>query len=245
MNDQKDEGEKVQEYRRQHLEPEIAAMSVSVDDQDENPTLIVNIDDPSAKSAIRKVITWLGIIGGGIFTWSRRAAKEQMALAMAGTATIATVTTAAVTTITRDDADTGRPHIATERVVTLQPGPPVTVTASPKPSKTPPRSESPPPDPAPGREQPARPKRSERPAPRSTRTPAPALRPTHSAKQSTHAPSTGEAHSPAGDAADLPAARVSVSVPPVEAEVAVAKASGCGGTVEVDADPLLDLCLLG
>lgn len=259
MKDKKDEEEKVQEYRRQHLEPEIAAMSVSIDDQDENPTLIVNIDDPAAKGAIKRVITWLGVIGGGIFAWSQRSAKEQMALAIAGTATLATVTTAAVTTITRDDADIRRQPVVAERVVTLQPGPPVTVTVSPKPSKTPPRTESPSPRPAPGKEQAARPTRSKRPdggvrSPRSTRTPASVPSPTRSAQPSadeapppTKAPTRGADPSVAG-IADLPLPTPPVPtppVPPIGIKPPVRVASGCDGVVKVDVDPLPDLCLLG
>lgn len=251
MNDP--EKEKIQQYRRQRLEPEIAAMSVE-SSEDENPTLIVNIDDPTAKGTIKKVIIWLGGLAGLgeiLRWWSRRSPKEQMAAAMAGTAAVATIATAAVTPITRDDGDTSRPPVVAERVVTLPPEPPVTVTASPRPSKTAPR-ESPPASPAPAIEHPARPTRSEQPLgggeTARTRTPAPSPSPRRSTKPPTRdaPPSTAqpiaESDSPRPNTTAPTSPSAPTTQPEPEPEPTVA-ALDC--VVEVDLDPLLDLCLLG
>lgn len=245
MTDQRKEN--IQQYRRQRLEPEIVAMSVELS-EDENPTLIVNIDDPEAKSGVKKAIIWLGTIGG-IFEWSRRSTKEQIALAVAGTAVVATAATAAITAMALDGSDADRPPVVAERVVTLPPDPPVTVTSSAEPSKTITRSEPPPRSGTPAREQPAHSTSIEQPdagvAPIQARTPAP--RPRRSREPPVQdAPPTmpppAEADSPAPETTDPPPTR---PAPQPEPDPIVAAAPSCAGVVEVDVDPLPDLCLLG
>jgi hypothetical protein len=126
MSDQEDD--KIQQYRREQLEPEIIAMSVEIEGQ-ENPTLIVNIDDPGAKKAIKKVIVWLGLLTGGVVEWATRSTRRQIAVALAGTATIATAT--AVATGVLDQPRTTQPPAVIERTITMPAAPPMTVTTSP------------------------------------------------------------------------------------------------------------------
>lgn len=121
------EGKNVHPYRREHLEPEIAAMSVEMDDEeDDPPALIVNIDDPNAKGAIGKVIIWIFASLGGLIELMRRTIQAHPAAVLAGTALVTTVTAVTVDEVRQP------PPIAVERIVTLaaSPGPVRTVTAT-------------------------------------------------------------------------------------------------------------------
>lgn len=248
----------VRQYRREQLEPEIAAMSVEIEES-ENPIVIVNIDDPAAKGAIKKVIVWLGTITGigWIVEWLQRSVRHQIVLAVAGTATVAiTATAVVVTDIVREKP---RPPTTAQHVITLPPPPPVTVTAPTTQPTTPPSTAEPERSmpPAEGREQP-RPASTPQPIPESTRhSPRPA--PTRSAKPTTtatnsrsSAPTAASSKRPAPDVDPPPtsAAPMATTDPPPqpspepEPEPTVA-AADCQGLAQIDLDPLLDLCLLG
>jgi hypothetical protein len=262
-----EEKEKVQQYRRERLEPEIAAMSVQVDDDEDNPVLIVNIDDPAAKNAIKKVISWLGgLIGlGGLLEWARTIVARQTAIAAMGAATLSAAATLAVTEITRDSQAS---HPTTRHTITLSLGTATPVTV--KPTKAPPPKNTAEAGPPPARAVPVGgPKRMERsPQPEDaitrSSTPTPTRRQSHTqavtrepAPESTPTPKTS---SPAAADEDAASADVSITVdvspgrgeettsrtppaplPNVEATVAVG-GKACG--VQVDLDPLLDLCVL-
>ncbi|MFC7103876.1 hypothetical protein ACFQQB_27730 [Nonomuraea rubra] len=129
----------VQEYRRKRLEPEIAAMSVEIDEDDEHPTVIVNIDDPTAKGVIKKIIVWILAIGG-IFEWARQSAKRQLVL-LAGTATVVSGSTLAVSEISRNGPEAVPTPVIAQRTVTLPP-PPVTTSATAVPTQSPPQASS-------------------------------------------------------------------------------------------------------
>lgn len=240
--------EKIQEYRRQSLEPEIAAMSVEIED-DEIPTLIVNIDDPAAKGAIKKVIGWL-ITVGGILEGVRQVTKPQIALAVAGSATAASVI-AAVITESGGGVHTYNPPAAIQRTVGLYPSPVITGTASPTAKKTTPRA--------------TRPPRHAR-TPAGAVTPPPADRPAPETSTSratvdptrrSRTPSQVTESSPAQADGPLNASGQQTPEPtrppktpeptggPGPESPATEAAAGCGGLVAVDLDPLLDLCLLG
>lgn len=138
-------------------------MSVEIDEE-ENPTLIVNIDDPAAKSAIRRVIIWLGTLGG-LTEWIEQSATRQTIAAVVGTAAIATAGTATVTEIIRDGPQTKSPPVVTQRTVTLSSEPRTTVTATIRSGRTPDTAITR----APSTSAPARRERSTGPSPIATR----------------------------------------------------------------------------
>lgn len=241
------DGENVHPYRREHLEPEIAAMSVEMDDGENPPALIVNIDDPNAKGAIGKVIVWIGASIGGAVELIRRSIQTHPARVLAGTVVLTTATTSAVSPLVIGELDRP-PPIAIERIVTLPaaPGPVRTVTAASThtTSRTPTvsaprRSPSHPPPTLMPSWQPtgnATPRRT----PRFTRSPRTASPPTDTETQSTEAgrPTTPPLETPQPEPETPPTDR-----PP--AEPSNPAAAGCGGVIEVDVDPLLDICILG
>lgn len=262
--------ENVHEYRRERLEPEIAAMSVETEEAD-NPMVIVNVDDPAAKSAIKKVIGWLGVISGigWLIKWAQRSARRQLAVAVASTAAVAATAAAVVVVEAAQNGET-RPPATAERVVTLPASPPVTVTVTPSPDPTaPPAIRDTPPHershprlidvadrPTPSRassvpvSEPTRPRRRRTPPP-ATRASAP---PPVQAEAAEPGPPSRDVDSPASTTAptvsdstpEQPTTGPEPTPPPpsVEPEPTLA-AAGCDGLVEVDLDPLLDLCLLG
>ncbi|MGW4406584.1 hypothetical protein ACWEJ6_21320 [Nonomuraea sp. NPDC004702] len=247
----------VHEYRRERLEPEIAAMSVEIDEED-NPIVIVNIDDPAAKKAIKKVIVWLGGITGlaWLREWAAESAQRQIALAAASTAAVVIAGAAVMTDVTRHDVAPA-PPITAERIVTLPPLPPVTITAVPSTPAKPSRrrttagqadgEDEPPPSTAP-------PPRLVT-TPRSSSTAAPATSPRAHTTKPTASPKTAEPDGRHGDAdsrersaappATTPPSPQPTAQPEPTPEPTVAAAQDCDGVVEVDLDPLLDLCLLG
>ncbi|HEY9371002.1 hypothetical protein [Streptomyces sp.] len=267
MNDPGQEHDNVQQYRRERLEPEIAAMSVETGD-DDNPIVIVNIDDPTAKNAIKKVIVWLGaILGiGSIIEWVQRSTRRQLAFAIAGTAAVATSATIVATeTVLPDRGRPASPVIA-HRVVTLPPAPPITVTATPKPRPTKTRATQEPTRPktrptrtvarplpaatvAPPRPEPTRSK------PRATPSATPSVRRTRPPVRTEEAgpdPSGSDVGPPASVTPTASPPPTQQPTPDPEPEPTTSfpdppadATRTCDGLVEVDLDPLLDLCLLG
>lgn len=114
-------------------------MSVEIDEDDEHPTVIVNIDDPTAKGVIKKIIVWILAIGG-IFEWARQSAKRQLVL-LAGTATVVSGSTLAVSEISRNGPEAVPTPVIAQRTVTLPP-PPVTTSATAVPTQSPPQASS-------------------------------------------------------------------------------------------------------
>lgn len=251
------EPKNVRSYRREHLEPEIAAMSVEID-EDEPPALIVNIDDPEAKSGVRKVIVLIGAGLWGLTEWVRRAVQAHPVTVLAGTA-VATTAAAAVLSVVVADDKRQPPPVAIERVITLPASPrPVqtvtaiatrTVTASrtPGPSvvaalaKSSPSQAHPPPTVAPASEPTVAP--TPRRTPRATRpatTTPPTQIPSPLSSRSSDAPPTVANETPKPEPEPEP------EPPPTDDPPRpTMAAAGCGGLVEVDLDPLLEVCLLG
>ena len=249
------EPKNVRSYRREHLEPEIAAMSVEID-EDEPPALIVNIDDPEAKSGVRKVIVLIGAGLWGLTEWVRRAVQAHPVTVLAGTA-LATTATAAVFSVVVTDDRQQPPPVAIQRVVTLpaSPRPVQTVTAtttrtvSLRPgtsivaalAKSSPSQAHPPPTAAPASEPTVAP--TPRRTPRATRPPKTA--------PPTQIPSPQPSRS--GDTSPIVANETPKPEPEPEPEPPptddpprpTTAAAGCGGLVEVDLDPLPKICLLG
>jgi hypothetical protein len=266
VNDQGQEQDNVQQYRREQLEPEIAAMSVETDD-DGNPIVIVNIDDPAAKNAIKKVIVWIGALTGlgWIVDWVQRSLRRHVVLAIAGTATVASAVTAVATESARDRP---RPPAMAQQVITLPPPPPITVTATPTVKKPTPRKAITPAHTRPPAESVELPRPSAPPAisasnrprtlPHSTPPPAterpstsPAVRPT----QADNSPLAQPTLTISPDSIPESTPTVTPTQPSPEPEPTpepepepqppVVADDDCSGLVEVDLDPLLDLCLLG
>ncbi|MFI7691709.1 hypothetical protein ACIBQ6_21760 [Nonomuraea sp. NPDC049655] len=248
----------VHEYRRERLEPEIAAMSVEID-EDENPIVIVNIDDPAAKKAIKRVIVWLGGITGlaWLREWASQSAQRQIALAVASTAAAGIAATAVMTDVTRHEADPTPPATA-ERVITLPPHPPVTITAVlSTPASKPSRRRAPAEqadgedDPPPSTAPPPRLVATPRPSPTADPTTSPrahATEPTAPPKTSDRGGRHSDADQPGRSTAPpttTPPSPQPAAQPEPTPEPTVAAAEDCDGLVEVDLDPLLDLCLLG
>lgn len=125
--------ETAQQFRRQQLEPEIAAMSVEIDEDDDKPTLVVNIEDPTAKKAIRRVIVWIGGVGG-VLEWWRQSVQRQIVVAMVGTAAVTTTATAVIDSVS---AESPVQPPAAMRIVHVQP--PVTITVTPPTAKPTPK----------------------------------------------------------------------------------------------------------
>ncbi|MET9339206.1 hypothetical protein [Nonomuraea sp. NPDC003804] len=248
----------IQPYRRQRLEPEIAAMSVETS-EDENPTLVVNIDDPTAKGAIKKVIILVGIAVGGLVERARQASKaHRTLLAMAGTAAVATMATTIVNDIHRDEGGPVKPPVVAQATVTLAPGPAITVTTTARPTAgststwtqppaialptTPPRPEvtrrATPPPPRPTPREPTTPTNP----PRMQEPPAdsPAAEALPTLPQPSPPTDTLPASEPPTQEPDTPTA----SPPPVPSPPIIAAANSCDGVIEVDLDPLLNVCLL-
>ncbi|WP_433520057.1 hypothetical protein ACQP2T_63695 (plasmid) [Nonomuraea sp. CA-143628] len=246
----------VHPYRRQKLEPEIAAMSVETEDDDQ-PTVIVNIDDPAAKPAIRKVIILVGAAFGGLAELIKRVASERhrTITAIASTA-IVTVTATTVVPAVLDDNKHRPPPIAIERVVTLsapsQPAATVTatITEAPQPSAA----------------APTKPARSAEPAVFWTRLPSSKPTPERSArtntpvktparKTPTPTPRASDDELAAEFPATMPTRQLPSDTPAPEPEASpeppsqdpapTVAAAGCGGIIHVDVDPLLDVCVLG
>lgn len=271
MNDQNQPQEtgsgKVRPFRRERLEPEIVAMSVEISD-DHDPALIVNIDDPAAKGAIKRVLVWLFGLGG-LIEWARRSANRPILLAVAGTATVVSVGTFAVTEVTRN-GDERRPPVVAQRTVAVPPA--VTVTAIHTPTAAPTSSQPPQEDHEEGGRLPtARPTSPVRPAAdtpppqaqatppptRKSRTPGPTLegRSTQRPQPADDSEATQE-NSPSNAGAqtpDEPDPEPTAAADPPEqtsrpapapAPSPTAAEADCDGLVEVDLNPLLDLCLL-
>lgn len=232
-------------------------MSVETE-EDDQPTVIVNIDDPGAKPAIRKVIVLVGAAFGGLAELIRNLAREHSTVAAVATTAVVTVTATTVVPAVLDEDRHRPPPIAIERVVTL-PAPSrlaatvtATITRDPQPSAAPP----------------TKPARTVEPAALKTRLPTPD--PTRSARSSSPVktpvttrarksptpapqasddepvaalPATTPTRQPPGDTpAPEPQPSPVSDLPSQEPTVA---AAGCGGIIHVDVDPLLDVCVLG
>lgn len=245
------EPKNVRSYRREHLEPEIAAMSVEID-EDEPPALIVNIDDPEAKSGVRKVIVLIGAGLWGLTEWVRRAVQAHPVTVLAGTALATTAAAAVISVVVADDKHRP-PPIAIERVVTLPAllGPVQTVTATtthtvsatPRPStmaatpKSSPSRVNPPPTGTATSEPTVAP--TPRRTPRATRlakTTPPTQIPSPQPSRSSDTPPTAANETPTPEPEPPP-----TDDPPRPTMAA----AGCGGVIEVDLDPLLRVCVLG
>lgn len=246
------EPKNVRSYRREHLEPEIAAMSVEID-EDEPPALIVNIDDPEAKSGVRKVIVLVGAGFWGLTEWVRRIVQTHPLTVLAGTA-LATTAAAVFSTVIVDDRRQP-PPVAIERVVTLpaSPRPVQTVTATatrtvshtPTPSivaaKSSPSRVNPPPTVAATSEPTVAP--TPRRTPRATRpakTTPPTQIPSPQPSRTSDTPPTVANETPTPEPEPEP------EPPPTDDPPRpTMAATGCGGVIEVDLDPLLRVCVLG
>lgn len=231
-------------------------MSVEIT-ENEDPTLIVNIDDPAAKGAIKRVLIWLFGLGG-LIELVRRSVSRPVVLAVAGTATVVSIGTLAVTEVTRD-GEPHRPPLIAKRTVTAPAIPAVTITASATPSKAaettqPPQKDEQPPHLA--RTSPPRPapdifspqERSTATPTRRTRAPSPEPEaPTTRAAQEDRplnaGSSTSDEPAPESTSAPDPPARTDEPAPAPAASPTQA-AAGCDGVVKVALDPLVDLCLL-
>ena len=270
MSDRKEspqtEPEKVRPFRRERLEPEIVAMSVEIDD-DQDPALIVNIDDPDAKNAIKRILTWLFGLGG-LIEWARRSANRPIMMTVAGTATAASIATFAVTEITRDGTMERRPQTITQQTLTAPPATTVTTTLTPTKSSTagaPPQEEggrlptagaAPPWHSAADASSPQA--RATPPPTRRTRAPRPTVeasstqppQPTDTSEVTEQGrPLNAGAQTPAEPEPEPTAApdppQQTDEPGPAPAPSPTPAAADCDGLVEVVLDPLLDLCLLG
>lgn len=257
----------VHHYRRKKLEPEIAAMSVQDLDKEENPTVIVNVDHPGAKAAIKKVIVSIGVIAGGIAESLRQAISKHTAV----------VALAGATAIVYATAEVSNPHPPSRRAPDAI-HQTVHVPASPAPTPTRPAAIRPTPTPshtstvAPASEQrpPTRHVQHSRSAPPTLvsvsvtdHLPEPSTRPTRRqpptptperTQQRAHLPTPTVRPSPSRNVnsgaridVDLPTpsrrpAR-EIPLPKVSVSVGIPPVPVSVGCVKVD--PLLDLCLLG
>lgn len=265
-----DEPRNIHPYRREHLEPEIAAMSVEFlddDDDGEKPTVIVNIDDPGAKGAIKKITVLIGAAFGGLAEWIRRNARDRPAVTALVGAGMSAAATAMLITIT-DNSDS-RPPVVAERIVTVPAMPHTrTVTArsttapTPPPKETPRRSETAAqpsswrtvaPVPEPTTQPTAQPERTRRPEPTPrASTPRPSTSHTPTSREATVQPTrdSGDTGPPAAPVTSAAPGRGATREPP-EPEPLQSQppptqaAADCGGLIRVEVDPLLDLCLLG
>lgn len=230
-------------------------MSVEIDEEDQ-PTVIVNIDDPDAKPAIRKVIVLVGAAFGGLAELIRRVAREHPTVT--AVATTALVTMAASTV--GPDVFNGDPHnpppIAIEQIVTLPVASQSAATVTATVTRTPHPSAAAPTQPSRSSEPPTLRTRlpSSEPTPaRSVRTSTPVKTP--AGKTSTPAPKASDDEPAAAlpetmptrqSPSDTPAPEPAASPnPPSQDPAPTVAAAGCGGIIHVDVDPLLDLCVLG
>jgi hypothetical protein len=257
MTEGEDSSGKVHQYRRRKLEPEIVAMSVETE-EDDQPTVIINIDDPAAKPAIRKVIVLVGAAFGGLAELIRNLAREHSTVAAVATTAVAAVTATAVIPPVLDDDRHSPPPIAIERVVTLS--------ASSRPAETVTATITR--DPQPSAAAPTKPARSASAEPAALRTRLPTPDPTRSIKTSSPVKTPArKSHTPAPQASDdEPVVALPVTTPtrqppgdtptpepqpspvsdPPSQEPTVA-AAGCGGIIHihVDVNPQMDVCVLG
>lgn len=245
----------VQHYRRRQLEPEIAAMSVETAESDQ-PVLIVNIDDPAARTAIRKVITLVGAALGGLAEWLKNVAHDHSTVTTAaGTALVTATAITVVPALVVDGEKYRPPPVAIERVVTLTalPGPAATVTVTQFPERStvavlPTRrpSQSPvPPTRLPSPE--ATPERSARTS-SPVKTPArqtPTPKPQASDDELAATPSTVTPTRPPPTETPAPEPEPPPTIGAPGADLEPTVAAACGGIIRVDLDPLPDLCLLG
>lgn len=240
----------VHPYRRQKLEPEITAMSVELLDEEELPTVIVNVDHSQAKSAIRKVIVLLGGAAGLAAIVRRTTNQHPAVVALAGGAASAGL--AATLTAVVIDRPLPPPPTAIERIVTVPASPQEawTVTTTVRPLDTAKPSTNPAPPASLRAEASAWPfdqptqqeSRQPEPTPRRTLRTPPASTPESSAPR--HVDSDQAPPSTTAAARPVSEPEQQTRTPWAEQPPPTAAVAGCDG-IGTAVNPLLEVCLLG